>query len=117
MDDISDDLLQYEIDNLTPEEEDALGKAARAAVAKYEEELRMQDMTMEEVAAPPPTPAPKPAKKKKTRKAKEDTPAPAGDSVDYSKMTVAQLKDVLRSKGLKLSGKKAELIERLNDSS
>ena len=116
MDDISDDLLQYEIDNLTPEEEDALGKAARAAVAKYEEELRMQDMTMEEVAAPP-TPAPKPAKKKKTRKAKEDTPAPVGDSVDYSKMTVAQLKDVLRSKGLKLSGKKAELIERLNESS
>ena len=77
----------------------------------------MQDMTMEEVAAPP-TPAPKPAKKKKkTRKAKEDTPVPAGDSVDYSKMTVAQLKDVLRSKGLKLSGKKAELIERLNESS
>jgi len=116
MEDISDDLLQYEIDNLTPEEEDALGKAARAAVAKYEEELRLQDMTMEEVAAPP-SPAPKPAKKKKTRKAKEDTPAPAGDSVDYSKMTVAQLKDVLRSKNLKLSGKKAELIERLNESS
>jgi len=116
MDDVSDDLLQYEIDNLTPEEEDALGKAARAAVAKYEEELRMQDMTMEEVAAPP-TPAPKPAKKKKTRKATEDTPVPAGDSVDYSKMTVAQLKDVLRSKNLKLSGKKAELIERLNESS
>ncbi|KAL7547693.1 hypothetical protein ACHAWF_010974 [Thalassiosira exigua] len=34
-------------------------------------------------------------------------------SIDYSKMTVLQLKDVLRSKGLKVSGKKAQLIERL----
>ncbi|CAB9522160.1 dnaJ domain-containing protein [Seminavis robusta] len=34
-------------------------------------------------------------------------------TTDYSSMTVNQLKDQLRSRGLKISGKKAELIERL----
>ena len=34
-------------------------------------------------------------------------------STDYAKMTVAQLKDELRGRGLKVSGRKAELIERL----
>jgi hypothetical protein len=37
-------------------------------------------------------------------------------SMDYTSMTVAQLKDELRSKGLRLSGKKADLIERLQSS-
>ena len=37
-------------------------------------------------------------------------------SVDFSKMTVAQLKDECRSRGLKVGGKKAELIERLETS-
>ena len=32
---------------------------------------------------------------------------------DYASMTVAQLKDVLKSKGMSTSGRKAELIERL----
>lgn len=36
-----------------------------------------------------------------------------GEDVDYSKMTVKQLKVELRTRGLKVSGKKAELIERL----
>ena len=52
---------------------------------------------------------------KKKAKGKEVTPAPTEDTVDYSKMTVVQLKDVLRSKGMKVSGKKAELIERLRN--
>lgn len=34
-------------------------------------------------------------------------------SADYSSMTVSQLKHILRSKGLKVSGRKAVLIERL----
>jgi hypothetical protein len=34
---------------------------------------------------------------------------------DYASMTVAELKDVLKSKGLPFSGRKAELIERLTN--
>ena len=33
---------------------------------------------------------------------------------DYEKMTVAQLKELLKEAGLPVSGKKADLIERLN---
>lgn len=35
------------------------------------------------------------------------------DSVDYASLTVAELKEECRLKGLKVSGRKAELIERL----
>jgi hypothetical protein len=35
---------------------------------------------------------------------------------DITKMTVPELKDILRSKGLKVGGKKSELIERLQQS-
>lgn len=38
------------------------------------------------------------------------------EHVDYSSLTVVQLRDVLRRKGLKVSGKKAELIMRLEAS-
>lgn len=37
-------------------------------------------------------------------------------SADFSKMTVAELKDECRSRGLKVGGRKAELIERLENS-
>ncbi|CAM9630927.1 unnamed protein product, partial [Ectocarpus sp. 8 AP-2014] len=36
------------------------------------------------------------------------------EAVDYSKLTVPKLKDILRAKKLKVSGRKEELIERLN---
>jgi hypothetical protein len=36
-----------------------------------------------------------------------------GSAVDYAGMTVLELKDALRDRGLRLSGKKAELIQRL----
>jgi SAP domain len=39
------------------------------------------------------------------------------DVADYDSMTIAQLKDELRGRGLRLSGKKNELIERLRASS
>ena len=39
------------------------------------------------------------------------------EETDYSKMSVAELKDVLKEKGLPVSGKKAELIERLQGDS
>lgn len=44
---------------------------------------------------------------------KEEVP----EETDYSKMSVAELKDVLREKGLPVSGKKADLIERLQGDS
>jgi large subunit ribosomal protein L32e len=40
-----------------------------------------------------------------------------GNGMTYEKMTVAELKDLLREAGLPVSGKKSELIERLNASS
>ena len=39
------------------------------------------------------------------------------EEVDYDSMTVPQLKDALKEKGLPVSGKKAELIERLKGGS
>ena len=49
--------------------------------------------------------------------AEEDAAEPeaASDEIDYSSMTVAQLKDLLREAGKTVSGKKAELIERLQE--
>jgi small subunit ribosomal protein S3Ae len=37
------------------------------------------------------------------------------EGVDYSSMTVAELKEILKERGLPVSGKKAELIERLSE--
>ena len=39
------------------------------------------------------------------------------EETDYTKMSVAELKDVLKEKGLPVSGKKADLIERLQGDS
>ena len=44
-----------------------------------------------------------------------DAPEVVSDEVDYSSMTVVQLKDLLREAGKTVSGKKAELIERLQE--
>jgi hypothetical protein len=37
------------------------------------------------------------------------------DNVDFSSMTLSQLKDELRTRGLSLKGKKAELVARLEE--
>ena len=39
------------------------------------------------------------------------------EETDYSKMSVAELKGILKEKGLPVSGKKADLIERLQGDS
>jgi hypothetical protein len=72
---------------------DELGKQARAAVFAEEpsDEVLMQLESEEPLLF-------------------EDV---ASANADFSKMNVAQLKDELRSRGLRMSGKKAELIERL----
>lgn len=46
----------------------------------------------------------------------EEEPEELDDEVeDLSKLTVAQLKDMLKEKGLKVSGRKSELLSRLSD--
>ena len=48
----------------------------------------------------------------------EETATEEGpEDVDYSKMSVSELKEMLKEKGLPVSGKKAELIERLEGDS
>ena len=47
----------------------------------------------------------------------EDTQEDNSEDTDYSKMSVAELKEVLKEKKLPVSGKKAELIERLQGDS
>ena len=46
-----------------------------------------------------------------------ETEEPEAEDVDYDSMTVPQLKDALREKGLPVGGKKAELIDRLKGGS
>ncbi len=47
----------------------------------------------------------------------EDTQEDNSEDTDYSKMSVAELKELLKEKKLPVSGKKAELIERLQGDS
>lgn len=91
-DGLIDSMLKVEMGDLTEDEEELLGKAAREAVRKYEEEM----MT------------------KKSAKVALQSSWDNASKEDYSQLTVAELKKTLRSKGLKVSGNKSELIKRLN---
>ena len=53
------------------------------------------------------------AEKTEETPAEEDTEAEEKESVDYTSMKVAELKELLKEKDLPVSGTKAELIERL----
>ena len=91
-------------------------KAAALAEAMAEEQAEddsdeedSTDVVVEEVAETEETPA--------EEVTEEEAPAeePSSDDVDYSSMTVAELKDLLKAAGKPVSGKKAELIERLQE--
>eukprot|EP00984_Skeletonema_dohrnii_P019969 scaffold9657_cov94-Skeletonema_dohrnii-CCMP3373.AAC.1 len=84
---------EWESDGSVEEEEDVEGDVADDEVTAEEEE----DDEEEEEEAVVPVQA-------------------ALDEADLSSMTVPELKELLKEKGLKVSGKKAELIERLTDS-
>ena len=91
-------------------------KAAALAEAMAEEQAEddsdeedSTDEVVEEVAEAEETPA--------EEVTEEEAPAekPSSDDVDYSSMTVAELKELLKAAGKPVSGKKAELIERLQE--
>ncbi len=91
-------------------------KAAALAEAMAEEQAEddsdeedSTDEVVEEVAEAEETPA--------EEVTEEEAPAeePSSVDVDYSSMTVAELKDLLKAAGKPVSGKKAELIERLQE--
>ncbi|MBT5281023.1 MAG: SAP domain-containing protein [Euryarchaeota archaeon] len=92
-------------------------KAAALAEAMEDEESEdAEEETTEEVAEAPAevAEAPKPvAEAPAAEEVVEE--APAETSADYSSMTVAQLKELLKEAGKPVSGKKAELIERLQE--
>ena len=93
-------------------------KAAALAEAMAEEEgsddadevEEAEDGVVEEVAEAEEAPVEEEA-------AEEEAPAEeaSSDAVDYSSMTVAELKELLKAAGKPVSGKKAELIERLQE--
>ena len=93
-------------------------KAAALAEAMAEEEgsddadevEEAEDDVVEEVAEAEEAPVEEEA-------AEEEAPAEeaSSDAVDYSSMTVAELKELLKAAGKPVSGKKAELIERLQE--
>ena len=90
-------------------------KAAALAEAMAEEEAEddageAEDEVVEEVAEAEEAPV-------EEEVAEEEAPAEeeSSDDVDYSSMTVAELKALLKEAGKPVSGKKAELIERLQE--
>jgi len=98
-------------------------KAAALAEAMAEEEAEgdadeaedVEEAAVEEAAEAEEAPAEEEAVVEEA--AEEEAPAEeaSSDDVDYSSMTVAQLKDLLKAAGKPVSGKKAELIERLQE--
>lgn len=99
--------IDYNNSNLDEKERmELIGKAARSAVEKFENNRTKREMT-DGIFQQKLTEAGITNTANKVRAEQID------EELDYSRMTVVQLKDLLRSRGLKVSGKKAELIERL----
>ncbi|RJU97469.1 MAG: hypothetical protein DWC00_01160, partial [Candidatus Poseidoniales archaeon] len=87
-----------------------------AALAEAMEDEESEEETTEEVAEAPAEVAEAPEPVEEAPAVEEVVEeAPAEASTDYSSMTVAQLKELLKEAGKPVSGKKAELIERLQE--
>ena len=86
-------------------------KAAALAAAMAEEEGEMADDDSEEAEDAE-------AEADVAEAAEEAAPADedaSDDGADYDSMTVAELKELLKAAGKPVSGKKADLIARLNE--
>jgi isochorismate hydrolase len=79
--------------------------------AEGDEDAEEVEEAVEEVAEVEATPAEEEVVEEATP-AVEESPS---EDVDYSSMTVAELKELLKAAGKPVSGKKAELIERLQE--
>ena len=115
-DDSGEDKFDYDAPGLTEEERmELIAKEARAAVEQFEAERQEEEVIATQE---------KDTRNKIKQKIRDsDVLNIANNEIniegmkdtsdDYENMTVNQLKDILRSRGLKLSGRKVELIERL----
>ena len=97
-------------------------KAAALAEAMAEEEAEGDDAAddsdddvAEEVAEAEEAPAEEEAVEEEAPEEEAPAEEEASGDVDYSSMTVAELKDLLKAAGKPVSGKKSELIERLQE--
>ena len=88
----------------------ALAEAMAEEEADDDEEEESEEEVVENVAEDEQAPA-------ETEAVEEEEPAEeaSSDDVDFSSMTVAELKELLKAAGKPVSGKKAELIERLQE--
>ena len=89
----------------------ALAEAMAEEEAEGDDDAEEADEAVEEVAEVEETPAQEEVVEE-AAPAEEEAPS---EDVDYSSMTVAELKDLLKAAGKPVSGKKAELIERLQE--
>ena len=89
----------------------ALAEAMAEEEAEGDDDAEEADEAVEEVAEVEEVPAQEEVLEE-AAPAEEEAPS---EDVDYSSMTVAELKDLLKAAGKPVSGKKAELIERLQE--
>jgi len=89
----------------------ALAEAMAEEEAEGDDDAEEADEAVEEVAEVEEAPAQEEVVEE-AAPAEEEAPS---EDVDYSSMTVAELKDLLKAAGKPVSGKKAELIERLQE--
>ena len=88
----------------------ALAEAMAEEEADDDEEEESEEEVVEEVAEDEQAPAETEAVEEE-----EAVEEASSDDVDFSSMTVAELKELLKAAGKPVSGKKAELIERLQE--
>ena len=89
----------------------ALAEAMAEEEAEGDDDAEEADEAVEEVAEVEEVPAQEEVVEE-AAPAEEEAPS---EDVDYSSLTVAELKDLLKAAGKPVSGKKAELIERLQE--
>jgi small subunit ribosomal protein S3Ae len=90
-------------------------KAAALAAAMAEEAAESGEVEGEVEAAAEPAPAAEVEAEVEAPAPAEDAPSAQEDAPDYDSMTVSELKELLKAAGKPVSGKKADLIARLNE--